>query len=178
MDDGSDDNSTEIAACFAVADTRFTLLRRPHRGIVAALRDAAHEAHAPYLARMDADDISLPDRLERQWELMQEHPGVGLCGCRVRITGPGIGSGLRRYEEWINSLISSEDHEREMLVECPIPHPAFFLRREDYIEAGGYRDGPWPEDYDLLLRLNGPATVWPRRLKHCLNGAITRSGCP
>ncbi len=73
---------------------------------------------------------------------------------QTAITGPGIGSGRRRYEEWVNSLRSPEDHARELLVECPIPHPTFFLRREAYDRVGGYRDGPWPEDYDLVLRLN------------------------
>lgn len=154
VDDGSGDDSPRIAAQFAASDSRFRYVARPHRGIVAALRDAVDHANAPCLARMDADDVSLPDRLEGQWAFLKDSSGVALCGSLIRISGPGIGSGRRRYEEWINSLISPADHERELLVECPIPHPTFFMRREAYEQVGGYRDGPWPEDYDLLLRLH------------------------
>ncbi len=61
--------------------------------------------------------------------------------------------GARRYERWINGAVHPEDIERELFVECPIPHPTLVVRRDAYERVGGYRDGAWPEDYDLILRL-------------------------
>jgi hypothetical protein len=43
--------------------------------------------------------------------------------------------------------------ERELFVECPLPHPTFFMPRTAYLEAGGYQDHGWPEDYDLCMRM-------------------------
>jgi NADPH-dependent 2,4-dienoyl-CoA reductase/sulfur reductase-like enzyme len=61
--------------------------------------------------------------------------------------------GTLRYEAWINALVTPADIERELFVECPIPHPTLMVRRDALAAVGGYRDPGWPEDYDLVLRL-------------------------
>ena len=154
IDDGSEDSSGEVARDFAAQDSRFRVLPRTHAGIVSALQQGCAAARAPYLARMDADDVAYPNRLREQLKLMTSHPRLAVCGTLVHVTGLNVGSGRRRYEAWVNSLVSSEEHRRELLVECPIPHPTFFMRRETFDAVGGYHDCPWPEDYDLLLRLH------------------------
>jgi len=119
---------------------------------VEALRRAAALARGPFLARMDADDVAHPRRLEAQLDRMRGDPQAGLCGTGVRMIGDRIGSGRRRYEAWINRLATHEDMVRELFVECPVPHPTFLLRREAFEAVGGYRDCPWAEDYDLCMR--------------------------
>jgi hypothetical protein len=64
-----------------------------------------------------------------------------------------VRAGARRYEAWLNSAVTPEGIEASIFVECPIPHPTFFLRAGAVERVGGYRDRGWPEDYDLVLRL-------------------------
>ncbi|NLV42618.1 MAG: glycosyltransferase [Candidatus Hydrogenedentes bacterium] len=153
VDDGSTDESPEIAGKLAREDARIRTLHTPHRGIVAALNTAAEAARGRLLARMDADDLSLPHRLEAQRALLEADPGIGLCGGVVRITGEPVGSGARRYEAWVNGLLTHREIVREILVECPVPHPTFLMPKALFEELGGYRDCGWPEDYDLVLRV-------------------------
>jgi hypothetical protein len=65
----------------------------------------------------------------------------------------GLRVGWRRYERWTNSLLEWQDLRRERYVESPLVHPSAVLRAAAVEQAGGYRQLPWPEDYDLFLRL-------------------------
>ncbi len=152
-DDGSTDDSFARLQRYSAMDPRIRAMQAPHQGIVKALRQACAAAQAPLLARMDADDIALPERLELQARLFENEPELVLCGARVSLFGEGIGPGLRRYETWINSLTNHDDIMRDLFVECPIPHPTFMCRRNAFEAIGGYRDCSWPEDYDLVMRV-------------------------
>ncbi len=154
VDDGSDDASPDIAAEFAAKDSRIRLFScTRNMGIVEALQQGAAHARGEFLARMDADDWAHPERLTTQQALMQEDPELGLCGAQVTVFGGAVGSGRRRYEQWLNTLLTHESIVRELFVECPVAHPAFFLRRTAFEQVGGYRDCGEPEDYDLVMRL-------------------------
>jgi glycosyltransferase involved in cell wall biosynthesis len=153
VDDGSSDASREIARRLAGKDARIRLIPAAHGGIVSALQAGCAEAGGEVLVRMDADDMAYPERIETQFAYLDAHPETALCGCRVRMTGDNIGPGRKRYADWINALITPEDIRHEIFIECPIPHPAFAMRRDAFERAGGYQDHGWPEDYDLLMRL-------------------------
>lgn len=62
--------------------------------------------------------------------------------------------GMARYGDWINGVRAPEDFDRALLVESPVVHPAATFRRDVVVAMGGYRDGDFPEDYDLWLRLH------------------------
>ena len=153
VDDGSTDASGETLDALARDDERIRIVHRGHAGIVGALQTAVAQARGIYFARMDADDVCRPERFSRQLRCLERNRSVGLCGGRVQMVGGSVGSGRRRYEEWINSLVDHEDISREILVECPIPHPTFMLSRSWYERVGGYVETDGPEDYDLVLRL-------------------------
>ncbi|MDX1568644.1 MAG: glycosyltransferase [Longimicrobiales bacterium] len=154
VDDGSDDDTPAVLERWASRDPRFRVFRQPPSGIVEALERARSEARGRYLARMDADDVSTPERLERQLRLMDSDPGLAGCGTRVEyVPRDVLKEGARRYERWINGLVTPEAIAADIFVECPLPHPTFFLRADAVEEVGGYRDRGWPEDYDLVLRL-------------------------
>ena len=155
VDDGSTDDSLAIARGLAREDGRVRVHATPHGGIVKALVAASAEARAPFLARMDADDLAHAERLAKQMQCMADDARIGICGTQVRMTGGPIGYGRRRYERWINALVAHEDMMRGLFVECPIPHPTFLLRREAFDQVGGYQDRGWAEDYDLCMRLFG-----------------------
>lgn len=156
VDDGSTDATPRILEARAARDSRLRVHRQPPSGIVSALERARSVARGRYLARMDADDVSAPERLERQLALMEARPELAGCGTRVEyVPREGLGDGARRYERWINALVEPEEIARDVFVECPLPHPTFFLRAGVVERLGGYRDRGWPEDYDLVLRCWG-----------------------
>ncbi|MBX7256377.1 MAG: glycosyltransferase [Candidatus Hydrogenedentes bacterium] len=153
VDDGSTDDSPRLMSLLARHDARIRVMELPHVGIVSALQRGIRESTALYIARMDADDVAHPSRLEKQFELMQSDSALALCGTQVRAIGDGITDGRQRYIDWLNGLTSHDEIVREIFVECPVAHPTFFMRREAYLRVGGYRDCAWPEDYDLIMRL-------------------------
>lgn len=154
VDDGSADATASIADHWTRRDGRFRLLRQEApSGIVASLNRAVAEARAPVLARMDADDVSLPERFERQWERLAVGD-VHAVGSQVRyFPREQVAGGALRYEAWLNSVLTPEEHDRDMFVECPLAHPTLMLHAEALRFVGGYQERGWPEDYDLLLRL-------------------------
>jgi hypothetical protein len=80
--------------------------------------------------------------------------------------------GLSRYERWLASVRTDTDVTREAFIECPIAHPALVLRRDAFLRFR-YRDVPWPEDYDLVLRLLAAGEklgMVPERLLHWRDG--------
>ena len=154
VDDGSVDGTPQILADWAVRDARVRVMSQPAAGIVTALERARGEAGGRYLARMDADDVSHPERFAQQFDLMQADASVAVCGCHVRyFPDEAVRGGARRYEAWMNGSATPGEVEREIFVECPLAHPTFFLRADAVAASGGYRKAGWPEDYDLIFRL-------------------------
>lgn len=159
IDDASGDDSPRIACQLSQQDQRVRLLTSPPpHGLVPSLNHGLREARAPFLARMDADDLSSPTRLEKQLLYMEQHPALAACGCGVHIipdpTDPNhrVAGGFLRYQEWINSLTDPMDIRRERFIESPIAHPTAFFRADQLRNIGCYHDTTWPEDYDLWLR--------------------------
>lgn len=153
VDDGSLDGSRELLLACARTDTRLRVLARPRAGLVEALNAGLAAARAPLLARMDADDVADPQRLELQLETLEADPALGVLGSRVRLlASPATSAGMRAYVAWSNALLDHEQIARDMLVESPLVHPSVMLRTDALRQLGGYHDHGGPEDYDLWLR--------------------------
>src|SRR5947207_3840224 len=86
VDDGSTDETAELVA--AVSDARVRHLPLEHMGISRSLNRGVDEARAPVVAVQDADDWSLPRRLERELAVLDSWPEVAVVGCRMREVGP------------------------------------------------------------------------------------------
>lgn len=154
-DDGSTDGSAQIVSAIAASDPRVVRIATGGVGIAKALALAHAHAKAPFLARMDADDISLPGRLKAQLDLLRTNPKLGVVGTRVEpFPKEHVAEGLDRYVAWQNSLVSPEEHAAQIFVEAPLCHPTAMLRRSALEAVGGFRDVAWAEDYDLWLRLH------------------------
>ena len=151
LDDGSTDDSAAIAARTAESDGRFVVVRRPPRGIAATLNDGLARCAAPFVARMDADDVMEPERLAQQVGFLRDRPGVDVVSCRVAFFGD-VSENLAAYERWMNSLMTHEEIVRDVFVESPLAHPSVTMRNESLRRLGGWRDLDYPEDYDLWLR--------------------------
>jgi len=159
VDDGSTDGSGELLEAWAARAPRLRVVHQPPHGLVAALNRGLAACRSPFVARMDADDISHPRRLELQAAVLEARPEVGVVSCLVRCCPrASVAGGFARYEEWLNGLRSHEQMARERFVESPLAHPSVMVRREVLRAAGGYRDCGWPEDYDLWLRLFAAGT--------------------
>ncbi|HEY3822433.1 MAG TPA: glycosyltransferase [Polyangiaceae bacterium] len=153
VDDASRDDGAERMRALAGRDARIVLVQGEGRGIAPALTRGLAVARGQVVARMDADDVALPGRLARQVEALAADARLGAVGTRVETLG-ACGEGMRVYVAWQNALIDAADHAREVFVESPLCHPSVALRREALEAVGGWRDTPWPEDYDLWLRLD------------------------
>jgi len=151
VDDGSTDSTADILRSYAGRDPRVKPLFIQHTGIVGAANAGVEAAQTDLIARADADDISLPQRLEKQFAYMREHPecvavgsrmiliepyGSPLCATDHKLTHEEIDAGLMRGGGWV------------------LPQPAVMFRREAFMRAGMYRKQyEWSEDLDLFLRL-------------------------
>lgn len=153
VDDGSHDASPAVAARFAARDARFRLLRRPARGLVAVLNVGLTVARGRFIARLDADDTCPPERLAEQAAWLEREAGLGVVSCLVRFGGDRVRqAGFARHVDWLNTLLTPAAIAANRFIESPVAHPSVMFRREVVDRLGGYRDGPFPEDYELWLR--------------------------
>lgn len=155
VDDGSTDHGAALVREASHVDGRIKLVSQPHRGLCSALSFGLTRCRGEFVARMDADDISLNRRLRLQHDFLLANPDIGVVGCLVRmVPRRGLTDGMRRYEAWLNGLCSAEAIRRDLFVESPLCHPSVMIRRRVLEQVGGYQDHRWPEDYDLWLRLD------------------------
>lgn len=153
VDDGSVDGTRVILDRLSAEDPRLIVLEGGGRGIDHGLSIALAAARAPFIARMDGDDRSDPERLAKQAALLEQRPEVGVVGTLVRMDrAGGVGGGFERYGRWLNATVTAEQCAREIWIESPLAHPSVMMRTHECRALGGYRDCPWPEDYDLWLR--------------------------
>jgi glycosyltransferase involved in cell wall biosynthesis len=153
VDDGSCDDTLALLQSWATSDARLSVIAQPHSGIVAALAYGLAACRAPYVARMDADDLAHPERLAQQVAYLDQNSDVAIVSCQVRgFPAEQVREGFRIYIDWQNSLLTDADIRREMFIESPLVHPSVTFRRDWVARVGGYQDRGWPEDYDLWLR--------------------------
>ncbi|HHN68246.1 MAG TPA: glycosyltransferase, partial [Thermopetrobacter sp.] len=134
IDDGSTDGAGEILARLAAGDSRIVLMRRENRGIVASLNEGLARARAPLIARMDADDVASPQRLELQARAFARRPSLVLLGGQARMID-GDGRPRRR----LLMPVGAERVRATLLRTCPFIHPAVMFRRRTALDIGGYR---------------------------------------
>jgi len=147
VDDGSDDESPELLAQRAGRDGRFRLIRSSaNHGIVDALNRGLAACGGRYIARMDADDIAMPDRIARQLAAMEADPGIVALGGRLRyMTEDGRDMGVERSCALGGSYLRAS----------PLLHPTVMMRMDALRQHGlrymeKYR---YAEDYYLWLQL-------------------------
>ena len=151
VDDGSTDESPTILREYEAKDGRLRVISRPNTGIVGALNDAMAIARGEFIARMDADDIAAPQRLQKQAAFLRENPDHVLVACQVMLIDPeGASLCTKRDTEFTHERIDWAllNHR------WPMVHPAVMMRRDAINAVGGYRSKyQWLEDLDLFLRL-------------------------
>jgi len=155
VDDGSSDGSLELAEALAREDGRVRVARAGGTGLVGALELGRARCSGPFVARMDADDESLPERLERSVAALEADPSLWAVGTQVEIfrddrpVSPNMGA----YARWLNGLTEPDRLAAERFVDAPLCHPSALIRREALEAAGGWREDGYAEDYRLWLEL-------------------------
>lgn len=155
IDDGSRDDTFARLEAWQRRDARVRVLRTEGVGLVAALNRGLAEARGPLIARMDADDVSLPERLGLCVARLEAEPGLAGVGTGVEIvrTDRPPSPSLVAYGRWLSALTTPERLFDDRLVESPLCHPTVMLRRAALEATGAWRDGDFPEDWELWLRL-------------------------
>ena len=129
------------------------MLHEPRIGIAHALNTGLAHADGGYIARMDADDISHPERLAEQVAYLDAYPEIGVLGTRTRFASSVQESrGMQAFVQWQNALLDPHAHYVKRFVDAPLAHPTVMFRRELVEQFGGYDTGPLPEDHELWLR--------------------------
>lgn len=157
-DDASTDGSYHRLQEWAQRDSRIKLVRgEVNLGPALSSNAVVDHASGAVIARMDADDLSAPDRLERQAEILSSHPDVGLVATLCHVINDA-GEVLRGPEPWRVGLRSWSK---------PFPHGSMMFRRELFDAIGGYREEcEFWEDLDFVVRASqkSPILVIPRAL--------------
>jgi len=149
VDDGSTDGSPRILHSYANGDSRVRIYHQPNQGLAHSLNRGCALARGRYIARMDADDVSVPDRLMWQVRLMEEYPELGAAGGWVEY----IDNQGRVFGDLHCPLDNQSIRSDLYQLGCPLCHPATIMRKSVFLATGGYRE-PFldAEDYDLWLR--------------------------
>lgn len=150
VDDGSTDATRDLLEHYRHADDRMQVTEQPHRGLVDSLNRGCGLARGRFIARMDADDVAVRDRFERQIRFMEGHPRVAVLGGAVRrihVSGQPTKTTVypTTHTEIVNALSTTN----------PVEHAAVVMRADAFSALGGYRRGfVHAQDYDLWLRMS------------------------
>lgn len=148
INDGSCDKTKEIIT--KIIDARISVIDQPNKGVIAAMNAGLSLVDTTYVSRVDADDWLHPEKFEKQINYLNNHKDCVLVGTdALHASSDGTKVGWRvkmpkEHSEIIESLFSRKS---------AIIQPTFMARSSAIIDAGGYSNDAWPEDYDLYFRL-------------------------
>ena len=155
VDDGSTDDSKSILDSFSKSDSRIRLIRQTNSGLTRSLVTGCKAAQGKFVARQDADDISLPGRLKTMANFLEANPNIGFISCateRIATEGESVDTiTLSGTDDEICIRLRNEDYG----VPC---HGCMMFRKDVYEKAGGYR----PQFYFAQ-----DADLWSRLIEHC-----------
>ena len=145
INDGSTDKSLEVIRSFN--DARIKIIENPQNlGLIATLNIGIKNSTGEYIARMDQDDIALPQRLEKQYKFMEEHPEIGVSGSSMQIIDE---------ERIMKAFTEHKQLKFISLFDSPLCHPSVIIRKSVLEEHNIFYDEKFKhcEDYELWARL-------------------------
>ncbi|CAH1553005.1 glycosyltransferase [Vibrio rotiferianus] len=149
LDDGSNDNSLSIIKSFATRSGKVKVISRENKGLIASLNELLSLCQGQYIARADADDIYIQDRIEKQVKYLQSNPDIAVVGTSYNhISENGTYLSSRRQ------LIHPESLQVSVLFGSPLAHPTVMINKSICGKDLYYdNDYPYAEDYELWIRL-------------------------
>ena len=150
IDDGSEDDSFQIAQKYADKDRRIKLYEQPHCGVAITLNKGIAIANADIIARQDADDMSDEKRFEKQLGYLEKHPEIYLLGTNAVLID-ATGKRIRDLE--FHS--TNEELQKEIVDNNPFIHGSVMMRKSCFEKIGMYREQfVLCQSYDLWLRIS------------------------
>lgn len=148
-DDGSTDDTYKLLLSLTGSDNRFRIIQnKKNLGLAAALNHCLKYVKGRYIARMDADDINIATRLEKEVQFLEQNPQYQLVGTAVEL--------FDQDGVWGNRKMPEIPEKRNFLWGSPFIHPTIMIRRDILFQIKGYRvlkETRRTEDYDLFMRL-------------------------
>ena len=145
--------SSAIAEKWSRKNKNIILINEPVQGIAHAINTGNRHARADLVARMDADDISFPERLSQQVDYLLNHPETSVVSTRSLFSSDiEKNEGFSVFVDWQNNIITNEHHYLARFIESPLAHPTVMFRKELIDLYGYYNTCNVPEDYELWLR--------------------------
>lgn len=174
VNDGSTDSSLNIIQSYMINDSRISLIDRKNKGLPFSLNEGINIAKGKYIARMDADDISLPTRIEEQVSFLDSHQNIGICGSWVEVFGGRTG--------FIKHPISHEEMKMKMLFNVCFAHPTVMIRKDlfetknikynvSYSNSQDYM--LWSEIQSITCMANIPKILLRYRISEGSIGSLT-----
>ena len=156
INDHSTDSSEEIVLRKMKSDHRIYNLKNKETGIVSALNLGLEKARGEIIIRMDSDDSMNLKRVGEQVRFLEANPKTGLVASKVSYISDSAesfdGRGYAFYVKWLNQVMANNEIENHRFEESPLAHPSVAFRKSIVLTNGGYREGDFPEDYELWLR--------------------------
>ncbi len=148
INDGSTDETLKIIKSYK--DPRIVLINRKNKGLITSLNEGVKKARGKYIARQDADDISVPDRFMKQLDYLGSHPGTVMVCSKVGIIGRSVG----KYHKFPMNQIPTDYLKSSLFELNPIPHGSVMMLADAVRKVGAYSK-KWElvEDYELWSRL-------------------------
>lgn len=148
-DDGSHPDAARYIQALTSIDSRIRIAgREENKGLAYSLNECIHLARGQYIARMDADDISLPERLKKQYEFLENHPEYSWCGCNTKL--------FDKDEVWGIRMMPEKPDRKDYLKYSPYVHPTVMYRAKIFDTNEGYLESEETlrcEDYEIFMRL-------------------------
>ncbi len=150
VNDYSSDSSEEIMKRYLEVDRRIKLIRNNgNQGLARSLNRALKLAQGEYIARMDADDVALTERLELQKQYLEQNQDIDLVGSKV------IYIDDKNKNRGENSVYTDPEFISKVVkYDTVVYHPTFFFRKRILEVLHGYRELPYVQDYDFIIRLH------------------------
>jgi glycosyltransferase involved in cell wall biosynthesis len=157
IDNNSTDASFAVASDNASRDSRIKLIEISQSDNLAKIyNEGIAVSKSPYLAIMDARDVSFPDRLNKQISYLEQNKSIGLVSSQIRnstkIDVPEEEERVNQYTNWINRIITPEDFAVNRFIETPFILSNSVFRREIIGRLGGFAQGDFPTEFELTLR--------------------------
>lgn len=150
VNDGSTDKTDEVIRTAMADDSRFTYIARENRGLVSTLNEMIAISKGKFIARMDADDVAVPSRIELQVQFLLANPAIGIVGSRTETVDE-----KGRHLGFCRRPLSAKDVKAYFLYGSPLAHPTVMFnlaaihKEELYYDANAFP----VEDLELWLRL-------------------------
>ena len=152
VNDYSNDGSHPQAMSYANRHVNIRVINSDGKGIIDALQCGYKHSRGDYIHRMDSDDIMPTDKLENMLEAMS--PNCLVTGLVDYFSDDfDLGDGYKKYTDWINNSMTSDDLWRSIYKECPIPSSGWLIHRDDFEAMGAFNSSLIPEDYDFSFKL-------------------------